>query len=137
VPITPRTGKVRVLGKGDKVRELPLPVRTRALITSWRQARPTTPTTDDPRPLFVARGGRRISARSIDHAIRQAGRAAQMEISPHVLRHTCATNLVRAGYDLIMIADLLGHARVETVRVYTLPTDADVQAALDAVTVDY
>jgi hypothetical protein len=44
---------------------------------------------------------------------------------------------VRAGYDLIMIADLLGHARVETVRVYTLPADADVQAALDAVTVDY
>lgn len=56
---------------------------------------------------------------------------------PHVARHTYATNLVRAGIDLVMVAELLGYTRVETVRVYTLPTGDDLQAAVDAVTVTY
>jgi integrase/recombinase XerC len=43
----------------------------------------------------------------------------------------------RAGYDLVLVASLLGHARIETVRIYTLPTDDDVQAAVDHITVDY
>lgn len=43
----------------------------------------------------------------------------------------------RAGYDLVLVASLLGHARVETVRIYTLPTDEAVQAAVDHLTVDY
>ena len=137
VPITPRTGKVRVLGKGDQLREVPLPARTRPLITAWRQHRAKTGGPHDPDALFLARGGRRVSARTVDHVIRQAGRAAGLEVSPHTLRHTFATSLVRAGYDLVLVASLLGHARIETVRIYTLPTDDDVQAAVDHITVDY
>ncbi|HEV2450736.1 MAG TPA: tyrosine-type recombinase/integrase [Streptosporangiaceae bacterium] len=137
VPITARTGKVRVLGKGGKVREVPLPARTRPLITNWREHRPGLRGAQDPAPLFLARGGRRVSARTVDHVIRQAGRAAGLDISPHTLRHTYATGLVRAGYDLVLVASLLGHARVDTVRIYTLPTEADVQAAVDSITVDY
>ena len=137
VPITPRTGKVRVLGKGDQLREVPLPARTRPLITAWRQHRAKTGGPHDPDALFLARGGRRVSARTVDHVIRQAGRAAGLEVSPHTLRHSFATSLVRAGYDLVLVASLLGHARIETVRIYTLPTDADVQHAVDSITVDY
>jgi site-specific recombinase XerD len=137
VPITPRTGKVRVLGKGDQFREVPLPARTRPLITAWRQARAKIHDPKDPAALFLARGGQRISARTIDHVIRQAGRAAGLEVSPHTLRHSFATSLVRVGYDLVLVASLLGHARIETVRIYTLPTEDDVQAAVDGITVDY
>jgi hypothetical protein len=43
----------------------------------------------------------------------------------------------RAGYDLVLVASLRGHARIETVRIYTLPTDDDIQAAVDHITVDY
>jgi integrase/recombinase XerC len=85
----------------------------------------------------VARGGQRISARSVDHIIRIAGRDAGLEISPHVLRHTFATNLVRDATNLVLVTELLGHARVDTVRIYTLPTEDDVQDAVDRVTVDY
>ena len=137
VPITPRTGQARVLGKGDQLREVPLPARTRPLITAWRQHRAKSGGPHDPDALVLARGGRRVSARTVDHVIRQAGRAAGLEISPHTLRHTFATSLVRAGYDLVLVASLLGHARIETVRIYTLPTDDDVQAAVDHITVDY
>lgn len=152
-----------MLGKGGRLRDLPLPARTRPLLVRWRQVRaeqlglpiPAAPFVTPRRvreaerardaaaaaqvtpALFVARGGRRISARSVDHIIRTAGRDAGLEISPHVLRHTFATNLVRDGADLVLVAELLGHARVDTVRIYTLPTEDDVQDAVDRVTVDY
>ena len=67
----------------------------------------------------------------------RTGRQAGLEISPHILRHTFATNLVRRGEDLVIVAELLGHSRVETVRVYTLPTEEQVQAAVDGAVIDY
>jgi len=45
--------------------------------------------------------------------------------------------LVRAGNDIVLVAELAGHARLETTRRYSLPSDADRQAAMDALTVDY
>nr|WP_322756032.1 tyrosine-type recombinase/integrase [Frankia sp. Cas3] len=49
----------------------------------------------------------------------------------HVLRHTFATSLVRGGTDLVTVAELLGHSRLETVRIYTQPTEDDKIRALD------
>lgn len=137
VVVTARTGRVRVVGKGTRGRTVLLPARTRPLISAWREARGQIPGTEATNALFVARGGRRIAARTIDHVIRTTGRQVGLEISPHTLRHTFATNLVRGGQDLVVVAELLGHTRVETVRVYTLPTEEQVQAAVDAATVDY
>ena len=57
--------------------------------------------------------------------------------SAHTLRHTCLTRLVRAGNDIVLVAELAGHARLETTRRYSVPSDADRQAAMDALTVDY
>ena len=53
------------------------------------------------------------------------------------LRHTCLTRLVRAGNDIVLVAELAGHARLETTRRYSLPSDAARQAAMDALTADY
>ncbi len=77
------------------------------------------------------------SARAIDLALRHLGRQADVEISAHALRHTCLTRLVRAGNDIVLVAELAGHARLETTRRYSVPSDADRQAAMDALTVDY
>ncbi len=54
----------------------------------------------------------------------------------HVLRHTFATTLVRGGTDLVIVAELLGHARLETTRGYTRPTAEDRTKALDLLVVD-
>ena len=82
--------------------------------------------------LFVGRQGGRLTARSIDRVVRKIGALAGLDLSAHVLRHTCVTNLVRAGNDLVLVAELAGHRRLETTRRYSLPSEADRQAAMEA-----
>jgi site-specific recombinase XerD len=86
--------------------------------------------------LFVGRRGRRLARRSIDDVVRAVGRAAGLELSAHVLRHTCLTLLVRQGTDLVL-AELAAHRRLETTRRYSLPSEADRQAAVDRLPVDF
>lgn len=57
-------------------------------------------------------------------------------MTAHVLRHTFATTLVRGGTDLIIVAELMGHARLETTRGYTRPSAEDRMRALDLLAVD-
>ena len=54
----------------------------------------------------------------------------------HILRHTFATTLVRGGTDLVIVAELLGHARLETTRIYTRPSAEDRTRALDLLLTD-
>ena len=58
------------------------------------------------------------------------------EITAHVGRHTFFTTLIRGGVDLVTAAEIGGHARLDTLRIYTQPTDDDKLAALDHLTVD-
>ena len=57
-------------------------------------------------------------------------------VTAHVLRHSFATTLVRRGTDLIIAAELLGHTRLETTRVYTRPSAQDRRKAVDLLPVD-
>jgi integrase/recombinase XerC len=54
-----------------------------------------------------------------------------------VLRHSCLTNLVRAGSDVVLVAEIAGHRRLETTRRYSLPSATDRQAAMEAIRVEY
>jgi integrase/recombinase XerC len=86
--------------------------------------------------LFVGRQGRRLTPRSVDRAVRGVAARAGLELSAHVLRHTCVTNLVRGGSDLVLVAELAGHRRLETTRRYSLPSAADRQAAMDGLEIE-
>jgi type III secretory pathway component EscV len=59
--------------------------------------------------------------------VRKVAHAAGPELSAHVLRHTCITKLVRKGSDVVLVAELAGHRRLETTRRYSLPSQADRQ----------
>lgn len=78
-----------------------------------------------------------MTARAIDLRVRQLGEDAGLGLSAHILRHTCLTLLVRAGADLVLVAEIAGHCRLETTRRYSLPTAADRQAAIDGLRVAY
>ncbi len=69
--------------------------------------------------------------------LRQVGEAARVALSAHVLRHTFCTELVRRGHDLVLVAELAGHRRLETTRRYSLPSAADRELAMEGIRVEY
>jgi len=136
VRISARKGLVIVRsGKGDAHREIPLNPAARAALEACLMARAEV-MADAERALFVGRQGRRLSPRAIDLVVRKVAGAAGLELSAHVLRHTCITKLVRAGNDIVLVAELAGHRRLETTRRYSLPSHADRQQAMDGLEVE-
>jgi integrase/recombinase XerC len=132
VSVSARKGLLVVRsGKGDVYREIPLNRPCRDALDGWLKQR--RPADDDHEPaLFVGPRGGRLTPRSIDREERGVAGRAGLELSAHVLRHTCVTNLVRGGNDLVLVAELAGHRRLETTRRYSLPSAADRQAAMEA-----
>lgn len=129
-PVTARTGAVHVrAGKGrdgGKPRTIPANPRARRALTDWKPARAAWPNAEADPALFLNRYGRRLSTRTVDQVIADLGRSIGIDdLTPHVLRHTFATVMLRRGADLVLVAELLGHARTDTTRVYTKPTEAD------------
>ncbi len=119
-------------GKGDFYREIPLNEEAAEAVQEWLMDRGTR---FDGKPtdmaLFLNPQGRRMSTASLDLIVRKVGHACGLALSPHTLRHTLLTNLVRNGNDLILVAEIGGHKRLETTKRYTLPTVGDKQRALE------
>ena len=80
--------------------------------------------------LFLSQKGGRLSSRAI---AKFADRAGLDNVSPHTLRHSFAKNLVDADVGLEKVATLLGHESLETTRLYTQPSKADLQVATEKV----
>ena len=133
VVLSARKGTVTVWhGKGDHHRELPLHPEARSAISDWQKDR-GRPSTD---ALFINQRGGRLSSRSICDIVAQLGASVGLEISTHTLRHTFGTNLVRQGTDIVIVAELLGHSRLESTRRYSLPSARDRAAAIDGLPVE-
>jgi site-specific recombinase XerD len=144
VPLSARKGKVIVRsGKGEDSREVPLLDTTaRTSVTEWRTDRATWPGADTP-ALFLNRRGGRLTTRAVDQLMDELAtdadivdEAGALALTAHILRHTLATNLLRAGVDIVVVAELLGHARLDTTRRYTLPTHADLEGAISHLPTD-
>ena len=119
--------------RADLYREVPLNSSCRHALTDWLHDRAAA---DGEQALFTGPQGRRLSARAVDLVVRNVAARAEIKLSAHTLRHTCVTNLVRSGNDLVLVAELAGHRRLETTRRYSLPSAADRQAAMDALEIE-
>lgn len=136
--VTARQGEVQVrAGKGDRPRKVPLNGQTRTAVDGWLADRRRWPQAGTGRALFLSRIGGRLAVRSIRHTIGEVGRAAGVDLSPHVLRHTFGTSLVRSGVDVVVVADLMGHASLDTTRLYARPSADDARAAVERLHLDY
>lgn len=111
-------GLVRVLGKGNKARELPVGRKAREAIEAWLPLRQLASPPDD--AVFVGRQGKRLTPRAIQLRVRQAGvRELGQHLHPHMLRHSFASHMLESSQDLRAVQELLGHADIATTQVYT------------------
>lgn len=131
VTLKPRSGHVIVRkGKGTKERTVELNKDARAALTEWLAVRPQV----GHEALFVSQKGRGpLSSRALSDVVCQLGERAGLDIHPHLLRHSFAKNLLNNGVGLEVAADLLGHENLETTRVYTTPSAADRQRAVEKI----
>ena len=104
----------------------------RKALDAWSQAWPA----GEVEALWLSRQGTRMSSRAIDLVIRRLAKDAGLELSAHTLRHTAVTNLIRSGADVVLVAEIAGHRRLDTTRRYSLPSAADRDAALEAILVE-
>jgi site-specific recombinase XerD len=121
---------IKVNGKGGHDRVVPLNERVANSLRVYVAARGTVPATA---PFFVSRFGRGLSRGGVYDRVRTWGRKARLKmvLSPHKLRHTFATHLVRAGVGIVTIRDLLGHRQITSTQIYLHSTAQDLRAAAD------
>lgn len=136
--------KITVTGKGDKTRTVPVSprvleegylkylddyIREREKIILKRGIK------EAPNALFISRLGEVITDRSVRRAIKKYAKPIGItdKISPHKLRHSCATHLLEHGQaDLRTIQEILGHAQLSTVTIYTHPSEDAQAKAVDS-----
>jgi site-specific recombinase XerD len=133
-----RKGVLRIYGKGERVRKVPIHPQLHTALTGWLSERADWPGANDSPALFLNQRGQRLSVRDAHGIVTAIAAAAGLDddATVHVLRHTFATTLVRGGTDLVIVAELLGHPRLETTRGYTRPSAEDRTRALDLLLVD-
>jgi integrase/recombinase XerC len=125
---------ITVLGKGSKVRRLPLgePARD-ALVAYLEHGRAVLAGDDSPADaIFLNRRGRRLSTRDARRIVSRYPLADGQTLHPHVLRHAYATHLLEGGADLRAVQELLGHADLSTTQIYTHLTQERLRAVYEA-----
>jgi len=117
--------RVRVIGKGDKERLVPLGGHALVAVESYLEHRNARWESQHKKArqetaLFLNHRGRRITSRGVQTILAKYGlQMGHDKLTPHTLRHTAATHLLDAGADLIAVKEILGHERLSTTQVYT------------------
>lgn len=110
-------GLVRVTGKGNKTRLVPVGRLAREALLVWRRQIPHA--AGD--PVFPGRGGAPISARAVQARMKLLAQRQGVwkRVHPHLLRHSCASHLLESSGNLRAVQEMLGHADIGTTQIYT------------------
>jgi integrase/recombinase XerD len=128
----PIEGTILVRGKGNRERRVFLTGREAiAAFNRYVLSRTTVPTTSS--RLLVTEGGTEVAAQYIRRRLTSLAMRARIErrITPHMLRHTAATQLIEAGVDIRFVQKLLGHASIATTQIYTQVSDSSLRDTME------
>jgi len=113
-------GYVLVRGKGDKERIVPLGKSAQEVLAEYmKHARPVLMGERTSPLLFLGRGAGKLTRQRVWQMVRAASSTMGRNVSPHMLRHSCATHMVENGADLRTVQSILGHSDIATTQVYT------------------
>jgi integrase/recombinase XerD len=121
-----------VRGKGNRERRVFLPGRLAgAILGGYLLARAKIPTSSE--PLLVTTEGQPMTTQSLRRALIALAQRASItrRVTPHMLRHTAATQLIEAGVDIRFVQKLLGHASIATTQIYTQVSDTSLRSTLE------
>lgn len=113
---------IRVLGKGNKERTIPLGNPAIRALNAWlKEGRPLLAGEKSEQAVFLGARGKRIDQRAVRTVVYQALQALEgaVKLGPHALRHSAATHLLEGGADLRTVQEILGHASLATTQIYT------------------
>lgn len=120
--IEPASGQLRVIGKGQKTRILPVGRQALKAVQDWQLRRFELMTVaSEEQALFLSRRGTRLSPRSIQQRLKSLAlkTGIAQNVYPHLLRHSFASHLLESSGNLRAVQELLGHADISTTQVYT------------------
>ena len=122
VHLDPKGPYVRCMGKGAKERTIPFHDQAlEALVDYLEEGRPMLVRNRDETALFVNRRGERLTRQGFWLILKGYAKSANLspDITPHTLRHSFATHMLRGGMPLRNVQEMLGHANISTTQVYT------------------
>ena len=130
ISLNERSPSARCIGKGAKERVVPIHEQAlRALVVYLNEGRPRLVKIKKERALFVNRRGERLTRQGFWLILKQYAKQAGIQgpVTPHSLRHSFATHMLRGGAPLRNVQELLGHANISTTQVYTQITEEHVR----------
>jgi integrase/recombinase XerC len=115
-----RDGTVRVVGKGNKTRIVPVGRKAAEALAGWLEDRPALAKPGET-ALFLGRNGARLGARAVQLRVAHWARIRGLNVAvhPHLFRHSFATHVLESSQDLRGVQEMLGHASLATTQVYT------------------
>ena len=117
--------EIKVVGKGNKTRIVPLGEKAAEAIRNWLEIRESCLSAQadegDKAALFLGVRGKRISPRSVQLRLKEMAikTGADVSIHPHMMRHSFASHLLQSAQDLRAVQELLGHSNISTTQIYT------------------
>lgn len=124
--------ELRVHGKRDKTRIIPLPDTLLDEIRAWQKTRDSIFQLSNPKPLFCTKSGPMTGSTVYNLVRKELLATGSTHKGPHSIRHTFATSMLNGGAEINSVKELLGHASLQSTQIYTHLTFSDIRKAYDA-----